>query len=244
VAKILYQKNANVYLAARSKEKTFQAIKDIKIAVPENKLGRLSYLHLDLADLTTIKTTVRDFDSKEDKLHILFNNAGVAYPGQGTKTKQGHELQMGVNCVGPFLFTKLLAPTLVSTAKSSSPNSVRVVWVSSSAMQGLSAKDFMDNLDYYVDKPAYFKYFASKLGNYFHATEFADRYKKDGVLSIAINPGNLESDLLRTAGPLLIWILRRTVLYPTVYGAYTEIYAAFSPSITMEESGCFSKIPC
>lgn len=31
----------------------------------------------------------------------------------------------------------------------------------------------------------------SKLGNYWHAAEFAARYKDDGIISIPLNPGNL-----------------------------------------------------
>jgi retinol dehydrogenase-12 len=71
-------------------------------------------------------------------------------PPQGSKTKQGYELQLGTNDVAPFLFTKLLTPTLVKTAKESSPGSVRVVWVSSSVAEGASPKGGLDlgNLDY------------------------------------------------------------------------------------------------
>jgi retinol dehydrogenase 12 len=52
------------------------------------------------------------------------------------------------------MFTKLLTPLLISTAKISSPSSVRVVWVSSSAAEGLSPKGGVDmqNLDYKVEK--------------------------------------------------------------------------------------------
>jgi len=38
-------------------------------------------------------------------------------PVPGLKTKRGHELQLGTNTVAPFLFTKLLIPILIRTAK-------------------------------------------------------------------------------------------------------------------------------
>lgn len=57
-------------------------------------------------------------------------------PPDGSKAAQGHELQMGTNCVGPYLLTKLLTPLLVKTAASSPPGSVRVTWAGSLATVG------------------------------------------------------------------------------------------------------------
>ncbi|KAJ3567246.1 hypothetical protein NPX13_g6835 [Xylaria arbuscula] len=122
LAQILYSKNAKVYMLARSEEKTKKAIDSIKAAVPESK-GELIYLHLDLADLPSIKSTAEEFLRRESQLHLLFNNAGVAFPPAGSKTKQGYVLEIGVNCLGTFAITQLLTPVIVSTAKVSPPNS-------------------------------------------------------------------------------------------------------------------------
>jgi retinol dehydrogenase-12 len=119
-------------------------------------------------------------------LDVLWNNAGVMVPPQGSKTKQGYELQLGTNDVAPFLFTKLLTPTLVNTAKESSPGAVRVVWVSSSVAEGASPKSGLDlsNLDYKKDQGAWHKYAFSKAGNILPSKEFAKRYGSDGVISV------------------------------------------------------------
>lgn len=53
---------------------------------------------------------------------------------------QGYEPQLAINNLGPFLFTKLLTPMLQETARGETPGVVRVVWVSSSAAEGLSPK--------------------------------------------------------------------------------------------------------
>lgn len=108
-------------------------------------------------------------------------------PPQGSTTKQGYELQLGTNCLGPFLFTKKLIPILRSTASLSPQNSVRVVFVSSSAAELFTPKNGLDldNMDYRKkDLPVMEKYSASKVGNYFHATELARRLKKDGIISV------------------------------------------------------------
>ncbi|KAH8882166.1 NAD(P)-binding protein [Thozetella sp. PMI_491] len=237
-AQMLYSKNAKVYLAARSEPKARKAIDEIMTVVPKST-GELIFLQLDLADLTTIKASAEEFLSKENRLHVLFNNAGVGHPPAGSKTAQGYELQLGVNCVGAFLFTKLLTPVLVSTAKAEPRNSVRVIWASSSAAEGVHVDGIIDNLDYHVDRSTYDKYCISKLGNYLHATEFAAQYKADGVVSIPLNPGNLDSEFWRHSPKAVSTILRHTLLYPPVYGAYTTIFAAFSPEVTVEKSGTF-----
>ena len=181
----MYQQNGTVYVAARSKTKATKVIEGIRSRFPKSK-GRLVYLDLDLNDLRTIKRSVETFLSREDRLDILWNNAGVMISPQGSKTIQGYELQLGTNNIAPFLFTKLLYPILARTAKTLPPNSVRVVWFSSSLAEIAAPKggiDF-DNLDYKNDVSAKIKYSISKAGNYFHATELAKRAKGDGIISV------------------------------------------------------------
>ncbi|VUC25675.1 unnamed protein product [Clonostachys rosea] len=240
IAQILYAKNAKVYLAARSEEKTRKAIEDIKAASPNTTKGQMEYLRLDLSDLSAVKSASEEFLSKESQLHLLFNNAGLGYPERGLKTTQGHELQIGVNCVGPFLFTQRLTPTIVSTAQNSPKDSVRVIWASSSATEGYAVNDkWMDYINHPDKKSGFELYATSKMGNYFYGAEYAARHKADGVISVSLNPGNLDSDFWRSTGRFLHWFLRFTVLHPAVYGAYTNVFSAFSPQVTSERSGSF-----
>lgn len=185
LAQILYQKNAKVYIAARSEEKARKAIEGIKAHAP-NSTGELRFLHLDLDDLTTIKASAQAFLSENDRLDVLWNNAGVMIPPQGSKTKQGYELQLGTNNIAPFLFTKLLLPLLATTARKAPTDSVRVVWVASSSAELSSPKGGVDleNLDYKVDKGTWVKYGISKAGNVLHAGELARRAGPDGIISV------------------------------------------------------------
>lgn len=97
----MYSKNATVYMMARSEDKTLAAMESIRADVP-NSAGALHFIRLDLSDLASVKAAADAFLSREQKLHLLFNNAGVGYPEKGATTAQGHELQLGVNCIGPF----------------------------------------------------------------------------------------------------------------------------------------------
>ncbi|KAF7559749.1 hypothetical protein G7046_g4417 [Stylonectria norvegica] len=242
IAQMVYAKNARVYIMARSETKSKKAIDDIRAAVP-NSQGELVYIPLDLSDLRSTQKSAAEFLRRESQLHVLFNNAGVGYPEAGSRTKQDYELQLGVNCIGTFAFTQQLTPTLVSTAKASPPGTVRVVWASSTAALATPTKDYMKRIESVKEESSFEQYCLSKLGNYFYATEFASRYRADGIISIPLNPGNINSEFWRTQGALMLWVLRRTVLHPPVYGAYTNIFAGFSPSIAMERSGTFVA-PC
>lgn len=242
LAHILYSKDAKVYVAARSEEKAAKAIEEIKERSPRSA-GELAFIHLDLADLTTIKASAQAFLSRESKLDVLFNNAGVMDPPEGAKTAQGYDMQLGTNNVGTFMFTQLLAPTLVATAKAEPSGTVRVVWVSSSATEifGPTGGVELDNLDYHNERSSSIKYGISKAGNYLHSTEFAKRYRDDGVVSVSLNPGNLDSQLFRTQGWILQRALRLLALYPPIYGAYTELFAGLSSDVTLEKSGDWSE---
>ncbi|OAQ61207.1 short-chain dehydrogenase protein [Pochonia chlamydosporia 170] len=239
VAQILYSKHATVWIACRNEAKAEAAIDAISQQHPSSK-GKLKFLSLNLSDLSTIASSAETFLSQESRLDVLFNNAGVMMPPPGSKTEQCHDLELGVNCLGPFLFTKLLTPILKKSAESAPKGSVRVVWVSSSAADAMSPSGgvVLDNLDYKVDKNVYHKYGVSKAGNYFHATQFARLYKPDGVISIPLNPGNLLTELDRSSS---WWVVfgRWLVCYAPIYGAYTEIFAAFSSDIGIHNTGAW-----
>ncbi|KAH7026698.1 uncharacterized protein B0I36DRAFT_366227 [Microdochium trichocladiopsis] len=260
LSQILYARNARVYMLARSRDKTLAAIDDIRRNVP-GSAGTLEYIHLDLADLTTIRTTADAFLAKEDSLQVLFNNAGVGFPEHGSTTKQGYELQLGVNCLGTLALTECLTPVLERTAAAasaskssskSSSSSVRVVFTSSSAAEASHPAKYMSTVRKFAQDPhaipTFPSYAASKLGNYLHAAEYARRHSSpssspssssSSILAVSLNPGNLDSDLWRTQGAAFHWLLRTLFFYPVVNGAYTTLFAGFSPEVNDKTSGGF-----
>ncbi|KAL6412906.1 hypothetical protein AUP68_02399 [Ilyonectria robusta] len=85
IASILYEKNGKIYMAARSRAKTGEVMEQIKAAHPKSN-GQLIFLPLILDDLTTIKASAQEFLAQESRLDVLYNNAGVIVPPQGSKT--------------------------------------------------------------------------------------------------------------------------------------------------------------
>lgn len=173
LSKLLYQKNSKIYIAGRSAPKAKQAIQQIKTIFPSST-GGLEFLPLDLADLSTIKTSVSAFLAREERLDVLWNNAGVMTTPPGSKSAQNYELQLATNCLGPFLFTRLLQPVLVKIAAGESPGAVRVLFTGSVVAQinapkgGINFKD----INHENGGSAQFKYGQSKVGNIFLAAEF------------------------------------------------------------------------
>ena len=239
LAKILYQHGATVYLAGRSAEKGTKAMNAMKEAYPDSK-GKVEFLKVDLSDLATIKPAAEDFLAKESKLHVLTNNAGVMFPPKGSKDKHGHELQLGTNCLGPFLFTKLLTPLLQKTSAEEPAGTVRVTWASSLMAQVQAPKHGVELTE---SGPKLFDsqvdYSQSKAANCLLASEFAAKHAKDGIISVSWNPGNLTSDLQRHMSAFLRWFMNTFLLHPVVYGGYTELFAACSPDITASQSGSY-----
>ncbi|KAJ8105079.1 hypothetical protein ONZ43_g7568 [Nemania bipapillata] len=237
LAKILYSKHAKVYVAARSETKANAAIEDIRGLYATSK-GELVYLHLDLNDLRTIKKSADEFLAKEQRLDVLWNNAGVMVPPAGSMTAQGYELQLGVNNIATFLFTRFLSPVLITTAGSAAEKSVRVVWVSSAAAEGAPkpAIDF-SNMDYAKDEGQWQKYQRSKAGSILHACEAARRSQREGdrVLHVSLHPGVFPTDLQRTMPGWQSRLVKMVGREPK-YGAYTELFAGLHPTI---ENGDF-----
>ena len=187
LAQILYRAHGTVYIAGRSPSKCQAAVESIKASTPESR-GRLEVLHLDLADLSSIKASAEDFLARESRLDVLWNNAGVMVPPKGSVTAQGYELQLGTNCLGPYLFTKLLTPLLQKTAKTAPANSVRVAWAGSIVIDvaapagGVVFENGKETVKTLWSQTA--NYGVSKCGNLFLAKGFASETVDDGIVSV------------------------------------------------------------
>ena len=233
---ILYQAGGKVYLAGRSEANADSAISKIK-ALSTTSPGELVFLSLSLDDLTTIEPAVQSFAAKESKLDVLFNNAGVSFPPVGSVSAQGHELQMATNCLGHYLLTQLLLPTLLHTAESASSAAVHVIWTSSITVD-LSAPKCGIHIPDLTSPPSdpYRNYVTSKTGNWFLASALAAQVGSKGILSVTQNPGNLKTPLLRHASWILGFVTA-PLLYPAKMGAYTELWAGLSGDLDIRDGG-------
>jgi NAD(P)-dependent dehydrogenase (short-subunit alcohol dehydrogenase family) len=184
--KMLYPTGATIYMASRSEERAQAAIKEVT-SVDLTKASHVKFLHLDLADLNSVRSAAAAFAEQESRLDILWNNAGVGGQPVGSKTKQGIEMHMGVNVIGPLLFTELLLPQIKAAAASSPKDSVRIIWTSSWMTEGGSPKGgfVLEDLKNGGKEDAYSNYATSKASNWIIANEAANRWGKDGIISVS-----------------------------------------------------------
>ncbi|KAG9221386.1 hypothetical protein CCMSSC00406_0009835 [Pleurotus cornucopiae] len=217
--------NATVYMASRSEERAQSAIAELKEATGKEPI----FLRLDLGNLSNIRKAAEEFLSKEKQLHVLMNNAGVMYPPIDQVTDDGYDMQFGTNVIGHFHFTQLLMPALLSAAQSSPDKHARIVTVSS------WGHEFWPGLEYdtFSDGPARRKcstqylYSQSKYGNVVVARELARRYGDQGIVSISLHPGSINSELARHSPGFSFW--GKLLGYDTAHGALTQLYAATAP---------------
>ncbi|KII92397.1 hypothetical protein PLICRDRAFT_103635 [Plicaturopsis crispa FD-325 SS-3] len=224
-AKHLLSHNAKVYIAARSREKTDKAIAELKDATGKEAI----FIQLDLADLKSVKAAAHEFLRQETRLNVLYNNGGVMFAPAKETTPDGYDLQWGTNVVGHFYLTQLLIPILLETAKSTGVKA-RVVTAASSGHLFTSKFAF----DSFKAGPVRDKmstkelYFQSKAGNLIFANELARRYGDRGIVSIALNPGNIKTELQRHMGFFELTI-GSTILYDVAHGALTGLFAGTAP---------------
>ena len=193
----LYKQGATVILACRNEQKAKTALEDVSTSCPDSK-GKLVYLHLDLSDLSSVRTFEKEFTSQFNRLDVLVNNAGIMACPYG-KTKDGFEMQFGCNHLAHFLLFQLMAPILIQTAEETGKPS-RFVSLSSCAASamigtGYAAIDFDDlnSEEKNYDKMA--AYQQSKLCNYLLAVEASKKYDSSKLISSSVHPGWVRSNL-------------------------------------------------
>jgi NAD(P)-dependent dehydrogenase (short-subunit alcohol dehydrogenase family) len=201
-----------VYLACRSEEKTKPVLEEVADAGPAG-----TFLHLDLGDLDSVRACAAEFLGRDESLHVLVNNAGLA--GQRGLTTSGFELAFGVNHVGHFLLTNLLLERL----KASAP--ARIVNVSSVGHYQAKGIDYDA-----VRKPTRNitglpEYAVSKLANVLHAQELARRLEGTGVTTYSLHPGAIASDVWRRI-PWPVDAIMKLFMKSTEEGAQTSLYCA------------------
>ncbi|KAF9882255.1 hypothetical protein CkaCkLH20_00291 [Colletotrichum karsti] len=239
LSRMIWQRGGVVYIAGRDEEKAREAIASIqKESTAESTDGGLRFLKVALDDFSSIKAAADRFMAEEKRLDVLFNNAGVSNPPVGWVSAQGHEMQLATNCLGPYLLTKLLAPLLKSTTKlTRETGAVRVTFTTSIATQ-LGAPDGGIDVNKLL-KPStdqQVNYALSKTGNWFLADHFAKELGPHGVVSLVLNPGNLKTPLLRHMH-WLVGVVVSPLLYHPRFGADTNLWAGFSPDVTVEDGG-------
>lgn len=194
-------------MACRSEEKTLEAIKSFD---PQLR-AQVEYVHCDLSSFDSIRECATYVLNKEKQLNVLMLNAGLmATPP--SETKEGYEMQIGVNVLGHALLADLLVPLIKTTPDA------RVISLSSVASNsGRPLQKQMLKLT--KEYRPWQSYSNSKLGDVYYAKALAQYFREQDIdaLSIAAHPGGTASQLqintrkmggVGISGPFWVYVMK------------------------------------
>lgn len=229
LARALAAAGAEVLLAARDPGRGAATLARLRADLPA---ARLAAVPLDLADLAAVAAAAAAVSRRVPALDLLVHVAGVMALPHPRCTADGFEMQLGVNCLGPFALTARLLPLLRRAP------AARVVTVTSLAARlGRVDPAALADVSSYGPWRAYA---GSKLAALCLALELQARSAAAGwgVASLAAHPGLAMTDLYAKAlddeggTRPLAWLMRRVArLFPHSAAAAARpiLFAATAP---------------
>ena len=224
--KALVEKGATVVMGCRSIKKA-DAVRNCLNETVD--MGQIDLIEIDLADLRKVTEAADQMKRKYDRLDLLINNAGVMAPPR-TLSKQGLEIQFGVNHLAHMALTIKLLPLLSGRRDS------RVVTVTSGAQY--MGKINWDDLQGEKNYNRWACYSQSKLANVMFALELDKRIRcsKIEVASLAAHPGLARTNLQSTSVALnrswyepFFYKLMEPLFQSASMGALPQLFAATEP---------------
>ena len=241
-ARQLAEQGAEVILACRKVDQGEARAAEIRA---EHPTAKVEVRRLDLGDLASVAEFAHGVEADHQVLHGLINNAGVMNTPKST-TKDGFEMQFGVNHLGHFALTNLLLDLLQAA------DSARVVNVSSCFHdKAMGREGFIDLDDPNFERRDYdgwTAYAQSKLANLLHARALATRLEGTGVTAVSVHPGWVRTNLARHSMP--VWV-QNTIMRPLLRwsgmiepweGAQTTLFAALDPSVAQHAGAFYSQL--
>jgi len=229
-AKDFVRRGARVIIACRDLKKAEEA--KLEIIQETGITNKVEVMHLDLSSFKSVRKFASDLCSKEGKLDVLVNNAGVAFHPK-TITEDGQEQVFQVNHLSNFLLTNLLTDLLKASGNA------RVINLSSLAHKWAKNGIQFDDLKWEDTKfDTWQSYGQSKLANILFTKEYARLNKSVNVY--AVHPGAVSTELGRhyhskiPSFLLPVTDLAKLFLKTPAGGAQTSIYCAVNSSLSGE----------
>ncbi len=177
---------------------------------------QVDLLQADLADLSQVRGVAEDYQARYPRLDVLIHNAGLMKKRREVSA-DGHELQLAVHFLAPFLLTHALRDALEAAP------AARVVSVAS-MLHRFGKLDF-DDLHAARRYSMWRQYGASKLATIVFTYELARRLENTNITANCLHPGVIGSNI--ESNPR--WL--RPFLASPETGARTPVYLASSPEL-------------
>lgn len=261
---------AHLIICGRTPSKIQAVINALKADYPD-----VDYrpLEIDLSSQESVRAAAKELLSWDDipAVNFVVNSAGVMGIPERTLTKEGIELHFATNHIGHWLFSNLIMSKVIKAAQTSPKGDTRIVNVSSRSptasaprlsdvnfevknsdlpenekpQEGLFTfwgyKDIMDHAYLPLDG-----YNRSKVANVLFSVGATERmYEKYGILSIAVHPGIIDTDLGRVFPETMTKAVKDLVTAghikqrPIGMGASNSLVAALDPKLKVESKPGF-----
>ena len=227
-------------------------------------------LELNLSTQKGVRASAAELLSWSDipTIDIAVNNAAVMNIPERTINEDGIEIHFATNHIGHFLFTNLIMPRFIKAAETSPKGATRVINVSSGSptvatmrWSDMNFETINKNLPE-EERPNYqmHQYFGSldsenkayvpiegynqsKVANLLFSIGLNKRvYEKYGILSFAIHPGVIQTELSRSASEETMAAVKKLLssgMFPVKSlggGAATSILVAVDPKLGLPVS--------
>jgi NAD(P)-dependent dehydrogenase (short-subunit alcohol dehydrogenase family) len=217
VARELAARGARLRLLCRSLDRAAPVVEDLRARTDNADIVAIA---CDLGRLASVRSAAGALLGRDEPLHVLVNNAGVA--GQRGQTADGFELHFGVNHLGHFLLTNLLLARLHASVPA------RIVHVASENHRGARGIDWEAVRRPTASVSGLPEYGVSKLANVLFSAELARRLADTGIETCAVNPGRVASNIWRRLPWPIRPLFKLTMLSPAE-GAHSTVAAATGP---------------
>jgi NAD(P)-dependent dehydrogenase (short-subunit alcohol dehydrogenase family) len=192
IARMLASQGAHVVLACRDLARAASAAGRITAGHPA---ARTTIVELDLASLASVRAAAETIRAGFPRVDLLINNAGIMeVPFQ--RSRDGFELHLATNHLGPFALTGLILDRLLPV-----PGSRIVTMSSQGHVDGVLDFADLDAEPGYQPADAYHR---TKLANLLFTYELDRRLRTAGArtAALAAHPGVVATDLFKNRSRL------------------------------------------
>lgn len=185
IAKELVQRDYNVVLIGRNRERGEKIIRELNTKRPEST----QFIALDLGHIRHVHQFSEQFMDNHERLDVLANIAGVVYPTR-QETREGLEKTFAVSYASAFVLSTQLVPVLENTPGS------RIVNVAATPSKIFKTRIDFDDIDFIKNYNGFKTSLVAVHAKTVLSEILSEQYASKGIDVNAFNPGIIRSNIM------------------------------------------------